>query len=297
MNLDEMRALRATARVALISYTTVRGKNPNKLICVFEGLEDLPYYETIFNRLGSPTEFAPIIARGKDKVLALRASLQSNLNADNNIRFFIDHDFDGLKGYRAGNDIYVTDGYSIENHLANTTILSSLLSSEYKCCSDEDHQAIEQINKLFNEFLMTFFEIMKPVNQAIFYARTNGVKLSNIEDRIGEYFLFSLDSITKKNLDHFSLIGWPEHEPKDISSVEYEFSKIDPHMQWRGKFIFELFTKFLHHLKVDRTSETPKYFAKKSGVKFDPNGEIIRSLASLSIIPQSLSTFVNSFEN
>ncbi|UCZ86035.1 DUF4435 domain-containing protein [Pseudomonas sp. L5B5] len=295
MNLEKMRASRNNPQVALISYTTVRGKNPEKLICVFEGYEDLPYYETIFNRVGNTIEFSSIIAKGKDQVLALRAILQENYYQDDRIRFFVDHDFDGLKGYTRGNDIYVTEGYSIENHLADRKILSSLLNSEFKCCSENDEKTVTTINDLFNHFLAAFFEIMRPVNQAIFYARTHNVKLKNIEDRIGEYFLFTLDSITDKKTDYFNLIGWPEETTRDISSIEADFSKIDPHMQWRGKFIFELFIKFLHQLKNDRTSETPKFFEKKAGVKFDPNGDIIRVLASLSTIPPSLSAFITSF--
>jgi hypothetical protein len=297
MNLEKMRASRNNPQVALISYTTVRGKNPEKLICVFEGYEDLPYYETVFNRVGNATAFSAIIAKGKDQVLALRAILQSNYYKDDKVRFFVDHDFDGLKGHALSDDIYVTEGYSIENHLADAGILSSLLNSEFKCCSDEDEQAVKVVNVLFDEFLAAFFEIMRPVNQAIFYARTHDVKLKNIEDRIGEYFLFTLDSITNKNSDYFNLIGWPEGLPRDISSVEEVFSEMDPHMQWRGKFIFELFVKFLHQLKNDRTSEAPKLFAKKAGVKFDPNGEIIRSLASLSTIPPSLSAFIAQFQS
>ncbi|WP_122267430.1 DUF4435 domain-containing protein [Pseudomonas syringae] len=296
MNLEKMRACRNTPQVALISYTTIRGKNPEKLICVFEGYEDLPYYETVFNRVGNATSFTSIIAKGKDQVLALRHALQSNHYQDNKVRFFVDHDFDGLKGHSLGDDIYVTEGYSIENHLVDSGILSSLLNSEFKCCP-EDEVSVKGLNVLFDEFLSAFFEIMRPVNQAIFYARMHDVKLTNIEDRIGEYFLFTLDSITDKKSDYFKLIGWPADLGKDISSVEHAFSKMDPHMQWRGKFIFELFIKFLHQLKCDRTSDNPKRFVKKAGVKFDPNGEIIRSLASLSTIPTSLSAFVAQFQD
>ncbi|MBD8826713.1 DUF4435 domain-containing protein [Pseudomonas sp. CFBP 13602] len=296
MNLEKMRESRNTSQVALITYTTVRGKNPEKLICVFEGYEDLPYYETVFNRVGNSREFIPIIARGKDQVLALRQALLSNHFLDNRVRFFIDHDFDGLKGHSSGQDIYVTEGYSIENHLADAGILSSLLNSEFKCCVDEDENSVKRVSALYDDFLKVFFEIMRPVNQAIFYARTHDVKLRNIEDRIGKYFLFTLDSIADKNSDYFSLIGWPTDIARDISSVEEVFSKMDPQMHWRGKFIFELFVKFLHHLKNDRTSDSPKFFSKKAGVNFDPNGEIIRSLASLSTIPPSLSAFVAEFQ-
>lgn len=296
MNIDKMRASRNNFQVALISYTTVRGKNPDKLICVFEGYEDLPYYETIFNRVGNSIAFTTVIAKGKDQVLALRQALKNNLDQDNNVRFFVDQDFDGLKGHSAGDDIYVTEGYSIENHLADARILSSLLNSEFKCCADQDEDTVKNVNALFDEFLAAFFDIMRPVNRAIFYARTHNVKLTNIEDRIGEYFLFTLEHITDKKANYFDLIGWPTGLDQDVSSVESIFSKMDPHMQWRGKFIFELFVKFLGQLKNDRTSDAPRIFPKKAGVKFDPNGEIIRTLASLSTIPPSLSAFVAQFK-
>jgi hypothetical protein len=296
MNLDKMRASRSNPQVALISYTTVRGKNPEKLICVFEGYEDLPYYETIFNRVGNTTAFSSIIAKGKDQVLSLRTILKSNHYKDDKVRFFIDHDFDGLKGNAAGEDIYITEGYYIENHLADANILSSLLNSEFKCCAVGDDSAVHTINELFDNFLSAFFEIMRPANQAIYYARTHDVKLKNIEDRIGEYFLLTLEGITATHSDQFDLIGWPDGIDRNISSVETDFSRLDPHMQWRGKFIFELFVKFLHQLKSDRTSDTPKLFEKKAGVKFDPNGDIIRVLASLSTIPPSLTSFVKTFQ-
>lgn len=293
MTLDTMREGRRTPRVALINYTTVRGKNPEKLICIFEGLEDLPYYETIFNRTIN-IDFASVIAKGKDQVLGLRDILLRNDDPDKNVRFFVDHDFDGLKGHPPGEDIYVTDGYSIENHLVTKDILRSLLSSEYKCSAEAEYDAIERVSILFESFLDRFFEIMRPVNRAIYYARTHGVELKNIEDRVTEYVLVTLNGLSPTDNDYFSLIGWPETEPKKFFEVEESFSKIDPHLQWRGKFIFDLFTKFLHALKIDRTKDSPEHFPKKLGIKFDPNGEIIRTLASLSEIPITLSKFLNS---
>lgn len=292
MTLDTMREGRRTPRVALANYTTVRGKNPSKLICVFEGLEDLPYYETIFNRTIN-TGFASVIAKGKDQVLGLREILLRKKEPDANVRFFIDHDFDGLKGHIPGDDIYVTDGYSIENHLVTRDILHSLLGSEFKCTAEADYEAVDRISALFESFLERFFEIMRPVNQAIYYARTHGVELKNIEDRVTEYVLITLNGITPSGNDYFQLIGWPEALPKDFSEIEESFSKIDPHLQWRGKFIYDLFIKFLHVVKIDRTKDSPRYFVKKQGVKFDPNGEIIRTLASLSEIPGTLTKFLD----
>ena len=292
MTINSMRAARSTARVALIHYATIRGKNPDSLICVLEGLEDLPYYETAFNRTVGNASFAPLIAKGKDQVLELREILKKQDPQDKHIRYFVDRDYDHLKGHAGGDDIYVTEGYSIENHLVSKDILSSLLGSEYKCHSENDYDAIDKTTVLFEEFLASFFEVMRPVNLAIYHARTSGIKLKNIEDRVTEYFTLSLQGVVKTEADIFELIGWPDDSPKDTSAAETEFSGIDPFMGWRGKFLFGLFIKTLNLVKTDRTSDTPNLFQKKSGVKFDPNGEVVRSFSSLSTIPESLSDFI-----
>lgn len=292
MSISTMRASRSSARVALINYATIRGKNPSRLICVFEGLEDLPYYETIFTRTIGNSDFASLIAKGKDQVLELRKILKKQDQQDQLIRFFVDKDFDNLKGHNDGEDIYVTDGYSIENHMVSNDILSKILSSEFKCCADGDFAALEKITALFEQFLEKFFEIMKPVNKAIFHARTEGIELKNIEDRVTEYITLSLESLYPSGKDIFDLIGWPSDLSRDTSVSEESFEKIDPHTGWRGKFIFGLFIKILHLLKNDRTSDTPQFFEKKSGIRFDPNGEIVRSFASISSIPVSLTKFI-----
>jgi len=292
MSIDSMRAGRATARVALISYATIRGKNPDRLICVFEGYDDLPYYETIFNRVLGRASFASLIAKGKDQVLELREILKKQHSQDDKIRFFVDRDFDHLKGYSAGKDIYVTEGYSIENHLVSRDILISLMGSEFKCCAEADYAALDRIAELFDGFLAAFFEIMRPVNEAIYYARNHGVELKNIEDRVSEYFILTLEGLQPTGNDYFSLIGWPEQVPKEIAVVDGDFSQLDPHSGWRGKFLYGLFIKILHLIKIDRTSDQPTLFLRKTGVRFDPNGEVIRSFASLAAIPDSLSDFV-----
>lgn len=294
MSISTMRASRNSARVALINYATIRGKNPTRLICVFEGLEDLPYYETIFTRTINSSNFASLIAKGKDQVLELREILKKQQEQDHLIRYFVDRDFDYLKGHNHGEDIYVTEGYSIENHMVSKDILTKIVSSEFKCCADGDFQALDKTAELFEQFLHQFFEIMEPVNKAIFHARNKGIELKNIEDRVTEYITLSMEGLHPSGKDIFQLIGWPDDHARDTSESDQCFAEIDPHTGWRGKFIFGLFIKTLHLFKTDRTCDNPQLFAKKSGVRFDPNGETVRSFASISSIPASLGDFISS---
>lgn len=292
MSIQTMRSSRNIPQAGLITYNYIRGKNPEKLILVFEGLEDQPYYETMFNRIGSGIDFQPIIAKGKDQVLGLRELLRARKDIDENIRFFVDRDFDILKGHEPGPDIYVTDDYSIENSLVSKSIFKSLLSSEFKCSVDGNEAAQEHFENLFDQFLEQFFDIMHPVNQAIFHARQNGYRLKNIEDNISKYINISLDGLNKSEEDHFNLIGWPEDRKKSFEESAESFNKITPHSNWRGKFLLGLFVKILALIKEDRTSSHPRFFTAKNGIKFDPNGENIRTFASLAAIPNSLVDFV-----
>lgn len=297
MLIHSMRKARTIPQVGLIKYNTIRGKNPHSLICIFEGLEDLPYYQTIIQRVRPEMVFSPLIANGKDQVLGLRDLLNRSSNRDQKIRFFIDKDFDFLKGHSPGLDLYCTEGYSIENHLVSINALRNILLSEYKCCADEDYKAVEDIQKLFTDALTMFFTEMHHANSAIHLARTTGVPLKNIEDRVTEYLVIELGEVTASGKNHNNLIGWPVTENQNLTLTANLFSQLDPLMEWRGKFIFGFFIKFLNLIKADRTSNTPKYFSKKSGIKFDPNGETVRSLASMSLIPSSLNTFISACPN
>lgn len=292
MLLESMRASRNSPHVALVSYNTIRSKNPNKIIFVFEGFEDLPYYETIYNRINREGSFSPLIAKGKDQVLGLRALLEKREEKDKMIRYFVDKDFDHLKEHPAGEDVYLTEGYSIENSLVSKEILQSLLLSEFKCCADAEYEAIGKIEELYEKTLEQFFDEMRLANQAIFHARTNKIALKNIEDKITEYVQISLGEVSGKPNDPYQLIGWPDDLGREILSSKELFDKLSPHMDWRGKFIYSFFIRFLKLIKDDRTSDAPTYFTKKSGVKYDPNGDVMRTLASLSVIPESLATFI-----
>jgi hypothetical protein len=288
-----MRNARKIPHVALANYNIIRGKNPNQLICVFEGADDLPYYETNFLRVASDVSFSPLIAKGKDQVLGLRELLSKRPSKDIKLRYFVDRDYDNLKEHPEGDDIYCTEGYSIENHIISNDALRRLLISEYKCGIDTDHEALATTEAEYNNRLEIFIEIMKPVNRAIFYARKESVRLACIEDKLSSYMHFDHDEIRPTENDIFTLIGWPAEISKDnISQHDVMFSQLDPTLQWRGKFIYGFFIKMLKLLKDDRTSDAPRYFSKKAGMKFDPNGELIRSLTSMSTIPGSLTEFI-----
>lgn len=292
--LDQMRASRKSPQVALTKYNVMRGKNPYTLIFVFEGEDDFPYYETIVKRIRSDIYFSPLIANGKDQVLGLRKLILRQKTKDKKICFFVDKDYDGPKNEETGEDLYISEGYSIENHLVSESTLRSLLKSEYKCHLPEDEEDIEYIVGKFYDLLNMFFNEMFEANLAIYHARQQKIELKSIDNKISRYISINIDKVEKTENCHFELIGWPEDRNKDIEISKDNFCMLDPHMEWRGKYIYDFFIKILKILKDDRTSNQPHIFSKKRGMKYDPNNEVTRSLTALSDAPKSLIYFLKS---
>jgi hypothetical protein len=133
---------------------------------------------------------------------------------------------------------------------------------------------------------------MRYSNRAIYFARKNNVRLQGINNQITKYINIDLNKVAASGTDHLSLIGWPkEIDPESIPKTIPEFEMLSPVEDWRGKFVLGFYTELLHKLKDDRCSNSPEHFKVKAGMRFNPKGDIIRTLALLAPIPQCLRNF------
>lgn len=121
---------------------------------------------------------------------------RSNIRPEENhlrsgIYFFIDRDFDDLKGFASGSDLFMTEMYSIENYLASERVFKSVLLDEFKCAGEQ----IDHVLFLFQDVMRSFFEAISLTNRRIFYARRLSIKLnSGIDDRVGRYIVTELEA-------------------------------------------------------------------------------------------------------
>ncbi len=294
--IERMRRGREIPQVTLQRYNLLRSKHPGKFIFSFEGFDDVSFYDVMFRRTKS-VSYVPFVCKGKDKVLDLRLLLSRNIAKDcDRVRYFIDKDFDGLKGHPPGLDVYCTPCYSFENLLVNKTVLQILLTGEYRCSDENADADIDIVTRVFDERLSEFIECMHEANLLIYHARKNGIKLSDIKEDLNKYLSVTagLVKLVINKGDLHQLVGYCE-EPKqaEILASKIDFDKLDPCLDWRGKFIFSFFRKFLLDIKEDRGSKAPQYFASRANMSFTPGGDIIRSLASIISIPACFATFVS----
>lgn len=292
---ERMRKARNIPQVTLQKYNQLRSRCPGSTIWALEGFDDVTFYDAINFRIKS-IEYVPFVCKGKDKVLDLRLMLSRNTSADRGrVRYFVDSDFDGLKGQSSGEDIYCTPSYSFENLLVSRDVLKPLLRSEYRCVGEFGNSDIERIERVFDERLAEFIDCMRRANHLIYFARVSGVRLKDIQEDLKKYITIRLDCVVTSVEPEClpALVGY-ECAPQaaDLSACESAFAELDPVLYWRGKFIFGFFRKFLAELKEDRGSNFPRYFKERGNVTFSPGNDIVRTLASMIPIPECLKTFL-----
>ncbi len=287
--IDQRRRLRHASPQVLLSYNNWRSTHCTAtMVCVVEGNDDVTFYETQGRRVRGQVTWATFVAKGKQQVLELREALKRNQTPHPEKRgYCIDHDFDGTKGAPSGPDLFVTPAYSIENLLVNQTSLTALLRNEFRCHDEHGPSDIERVGRLFEARLAEFFSVMRLANQMLHAARTQGITIANCEKNFEKVIHITLERVqagmAQADIPNrmAQLVGWTSPPDDTILGPSADaFAKLDPLLEWRGKFLFDFFRKFLARLKEDRGSKTPQYFsAKGSGIGFDPAGDMIANLA------------------
>lgn len=291
---QRMRDARERSVVALQKYNTFRSKFPGKVIFCFEGDEDPVYYRATISIIDFSLEWVPLVCAGKDAVLRLREHLARNVDEDaSNSYYFIDHDFDGSKGYPIGGNLYCTPSYSFENLLVTDAVIREVLTGEFKCDIVSDD--IDRVTEVISARLHEFFVEMRLSNRIIHFCRLKKIKTGNIDNSIKKYLKIGLDNVERRTDDAgvVKLVGVGEaFDIEDLDETHAAFGLLDPRLDWRGKFIFAFFIELLAQLKEDRTTASPTFFSCKKSINFDPRNAVVRTLASIAGPPVQLREFL-----
>jgi len=292
--LSRIKAARSAPAVLKTRLVALRSVLPRSLVLAFEGNDDKTVYFQWIRRINPNIKYEPFPCDGKEQVLQLKDIIDRDLGGlSQGLYFFVDRDFDDLRGRKSCDRIYMTKAYSIENYLVDELVLEELLKDEFHC-----HVEIEcrsNVVNLFSTLYERFLKTISPVNERLFFARrlnmeptvglpTKASKLANI----------GLDSVTKSEVTELELIKLPKDPtPLEIAQLQPEFNGFDPRSRHRGKFSFLFFTKWLENLAQDRNSDVPKYFPRiTNGSKVRFQDLNLASYASKSRLPEGLPEFV-----
>lgn len=291
--------------VVLHKFNKLRTRDVNQLVLVVEGDEDPIFYSVIANRCGLATPFLCLVAGGKDLVLGFRELLKTSIEAKlgAGVSFAVDRDFDDLKGYPEGTDLYCTPTYSIENIACAPSAFRQLLYHEFKLYDPEMAGDVDRLTQIYDKLICDFARECRDINLLIYFGRTRsidvcGAAIREIDDTPTR--LFSIDASSLNVTCHFrgdaanQIVKFSSMvKLLDAAVVESEFSQLEPFARWRGKFWLAFLQRFLSILQEDRNSALPQHFSRGRGkVRLNPASDsIFRILGSACDIPPCMRQF------
>lgn len=274
-----------------MEISKIRADHRDMAVVVFEGKEDKLVYRPWFKRCAETVRYEPVVAEGKKAVLAVRAMIKRDVTGQfDGVFFIIDRDYDDYQGDDPGEEIFCTDRYAIENYLVDADVVDSIMCDNFHC-SGAGHRRAEVIDA-FRSALNEFCELVRPVNERVFFARRLGLKLTGGIPELARYLVIDVDGCHQKTEFPDGFVGL-EREPNydETSDLSREFSQMNPALRHRGKFLMEFFRKWMRAVAEDGASEVPRLFGSKLKGVVDPNQIGLGSMAIVSPMPDGFAEF------
>lgn len=299
--LDIMSENQYTAQSAYLDFTQRTELYNTHVFCFYEGVDDSKYYKSRIEAKFDNIKLMKIIAGGKCELINLLKKIQSENNKNVCMMFFIDRDFDksiyrfrNFYGIRDLDDIYETEGYSIENYYVSEYTIGKILDNEFNIIEDEEDykKCIRDFNVCLNEYN----KIMLEFNAILFaYRRRKGVcnKLSFSDKKLKDFAKISLGQV-KKSINYQDVIDRLLEESK-IDKREFDISKkilIHNNMTnvFRGKNQLEFLVKFVDLLIENRR----EYFQRNNiSVTISNNTHKLTEFCNYAYTPDKLKNFIN----
>lgn len=229
-------------------------KKNEKIVYGFvEGKDDPSFYcGLIESHMPNEWEVKLIPSGNKDKVLKVFEEMDWSSYPKKRICFFVDRDLSEFieRIRHSGENLYVTDNYSIENEAMNIRTMKRILVDVFGVIGLKPMEMI-QIQNLFESNLRIFSEAMVPVMAQIILWRRAGVKVSlnNIQPK--DFFIFkqgrielgpSFASPGNRVKHAASSVKAPVAVEHEIANAEAEFrAKQGLKKYIRGKYLIWFF--------------------------------------------------------
>ena len=271
------------------------GVSEETRVFAYEGVNDKCVYYHWILRIAPEIKYEPFLCKSKLRVLQLFDCIADDLTGlGERTYFFVDSDFDGLQGRAITNKIFVTTKYSIESYLVCPKLLDDLLKIEFHCDGyPEDREKVREVFKgVFDQFLA----VTSDINFRIYAARKLGIRQTvDLTSKINELARVELLSVAPSGKSAHELVMLAR-EPSDseLDTLSVSFQKLDPSCNYRGKFSFVFFVKWLELLRQDRLSEKSVCFSSMASTEFHIDGNFsLKTLAPKAAAPEGLSDFLS----
>lgn len=271
-----------------------------------EGKEDPMFYlGLIENRIPNDWDIKLLRSGSKDNVLRALNSFDWKRFDRKRICFFIDRD---LSEFMEDTEIiednlYITDGYSIENSIVTGRSFLRIIKEVYgiiKLNEAEENRLLEE----FNNNIFLFQEEMIPVMSQIIAWRRKRSKACLDNIKISELFSFSDEGriyvkepyrTVRRRLERVAqLVNEELSDLQEIKKIEQEFKSKDGIAKFiRGKYLFWFFIEFAKKTHQNTIHYCAQYTSPpKVAVAIGPKNAMT-VVAPRARIPDTLANFIN----
>lgn len=247
-------------------------RKDDKIEYIFcEGDEDIAYYSHAIKQLYPQLKIVKIPAGGKDNVILLNSYFDWTRFNQNQLLFFVDRDMSywlGMDGAFPDN-IYVTDGYSIEN---------DVVKEEHFMCFLEDlcgfalatEEELSNIKSFYREKWISFTENSKYIMAALTISfKHSGEHLAKyiehkdmIKIRRENVWVNEYKDLTLKNyIDQIFRIE-PKHQ-EEIEALIKRFALESTEYYVRGKWAISFLVKMINCIVQERQEFAPSLCDEK----------------------------------
>lgn len=292
---DAARLGRSSGAVLKLELAHLKSKSPGNVVFILEGKDDYGPYECWIDRIGAEYTYSLLCGKGKSQLLDLRRRLSDDRTTlKQGVYFIVDADFDGLRGGEEGQDIYVTDTYSVENLLVSEEIVRSILTDEFQLSGAP--KVVDGLVEQYSKTCDMFGKISRYVNLRIYCRAKLQLSAGNLNNSINKFANIRFDTVTENctDIDVRCLVPLSrEPSREEVRSLEEQFDMFIPVNHYRGKYWLVFLKTWLDIIAAMR-KHGKCGLPQLSSLAFSSSNLSFRSLASRRAPPQSLRRFVES---
>jgi hypothetical protein len=312
---DYLREQRNSTAVAFDEFVR-KYSQPGYVHLFFEGADDPSFYTDFVEGFVDTERIRqPYNCGGKDGVYEVfkkvnsRLKVETSLSQTIRVLYFVDRDHSDIDGrtYITDERIYITDYYSIENHIVDNYMLRKVWE-QYFHFEGEKIPDFEGLEIIFTRALQDFHKSMCPIMAWTLITRKHKerpnldqLQLDNViqvdqngsvQERISRKYS-DLHEALEKMCNAKTPIG-AEEEIKDMISELESISEAKKYV--RGKYEIWFFSKFIKKLAERFQAEKGLKFKLRSEQQLSESGMLL-ALAPRARIPDSLKIFLETHLN
>jgi len=291
---DKLRDEAKIPHVQKLRILGILSQAPDLCVFVFEAGDDSRVFGAWIARLNVEISFEPIFFGGKHDVLELWKLLERDkAGISRNVYFFVDRDFDDLRGIEDAKNIFMTDRYSIENYLVSPEVVDSILKLNMEC--NEYLDIRRSLIEIFEAAYCEFLSVTKALNFQIFCARKLQREFdAGMPERINQMATVTITEVKKidTHVPQIFDLGRITDE-KLIEELSLEFNSLVPQERFRGKFAMLFFKRWLNLLETERGDSHSSLFRNCRQRAQRKTHEVTLPLMALySNLPATLKSFL-----